>query len=220
MLHASLRYILLEILRMMSMEVASQPKLTVDAFFEAISGADGRYELINGVAYAMAGAKEGHNVICSNVLVAIAPGGKKMGCRTTSSDTAVQTGPDTVRYPDVVVDCGPPAPSVKTASKPTLIVEVTSPGTPFVDYGDKLREYQRLESVDTVMQIESEFVLVKVHRRQSDGTWTDETIEDFGVAITIPSIGASITLDEVYDTLDLRPRPRLVVVSNDHTPKI
>lgn len=67
------------------------------------------------------------------------------------------------------------------------------------------------------MQIESEFVLVKIHRRQSDGTWTDETIEDFGVAIPVPSMGASITLDEVYDTLDLQPRPRLMVVANDHT---
>jgi Uma2 family endonuclease len=202
------------------MEAASQAKLTVDQFFDAISGADERYELINGVAYAMAGAKEGHNVICGNVLVAIAPAGKKSGCRTTSSNTAVQSGPETVRYPDVVVDSGPPDPSAKTASRPTFIVEVTSPGTSFVDYGDQLREYQRLESVDTVMQIESEFVLVKVHRRQSDGTWTDETIEDFGVAIPIPSISASITLDDVYDTLDLRPRPRLVVVTNDHIPNI
>jgi Uma2 family endonuclease len=202
------------------MEVASHPKLTVDEFFEAISGADERYELIDGVAYAMAGAKEGHNVICSNVLIAIAPAGKKKGCRTTSSDTAVQTGPSTVRYPDVVVDCGPPDPSARMASNPTVIVEVTSPGTSFVDYSDKLREYQRLESVDTVMQIESEFVLVKVHRRQPDGTWADETIEDFGVDIQIPAVGTSITLNDVYDTLDLRPRPRLVVVTNDHIPKI
>ena len=89
-----MQYNLLEILGMMSMEAASQPKLTVDEFFEAISGADERYEFINGVAYAIDGAKEGHNVICSNVLVAIAPAGKKSGCRTTSSDTAVQTGPD------------------------------------------------------------------------------------------------------------------------------
>lgn len=152
------------------MEVAPQPKLTVDAFFEAISGADERYELINGVAYAMAGAKEGHNVICSNVLVAMAPAGKKKGGRTTSSDTAVQTGPATVRYPDVVVDCGPPDPSARMASNPTVIVEVTSPGTSFVDYGDKLRQYQKLKSVEMVVQIESEIVLVKVHRRQSEGT--------------------------------------------------
>ena len=122
-----MQYNLLEILGMMSMEAASQPKLTVDEFFEAISGADERYELINGVAYAMAGAKEGHNVICSNVLVAIAPDGKKKGCRTTSSDTAVQTGQDSVRYPDVVVDCGPRDPSAKMASRPTVIVKVTSP---------------------------------------------------------------------------------------------
>jgi len=37
---------------MLSMEVASHPKLTVDEFFEAISGADEHYELIDGVAYA------------------------------------------------------------------------------------------------------------------------------------------------------------------------
>lgn len=202
------------------MEVAPQSKLTVDEFFKAISGADERYELIDGVAYAMAGAKEGHNVICSNVLVAIVPAGKKSGCRTTSSDTAIRTGPDTVRFPDVVVDCGPPDPLAQMASRPTVIVEVTSPGTSFVDYGDKLREYQRLQSVDMVMQIESEFVLVKVHRRQSDGIWKDETIEDFGVVIPIPTIDASITLNDVYDTLDLRPRPRLAVVTNDHIPKI
>lgn len=104
LLRVSLLCILPKLSWMKSVEAASHPKLTIDEFFEAISGADERYELINGVAYAMTGGNEGHNVICSNVLVAIVPAGKKSGCRTTSSDTAVQTGPNTVRYPDVVVD--------------------------------------------------------------------------------------------------------------------
>src|SRR5258708_33911671 len=103
-----MQYNLLEIRGMMSIEAASQPKLTVDEFFEAISGADERYELINGVAYAMAGATEGHNVICSNVLIAIAPEGKKKGCPTTSRDTAVQNGPSTIRYPACEVDSSHP----------------------------------------------------------------------------------------------------------------
>ncbi len=51
------------------MEATPQPKLTVDEFSRGHSGAEEHYELINGVAYVMAGAKEGHNVICSNVLV-------------------------------------------------------------------------------------------------------------------------------------------------------
>jgi Uma2 family endonuclease len=199
------------------MAIPEEEKLTVDEFLKAITGHDGRFELVRGVAYAMAGAKEGHNVICSNVQTALVPAGKRKGCRTTSSDTAVQTGPDTVRYPDVVVDCGPPNATALTASRPTIVVEVSSSGTAVFDYGTKLREYQGMESIDTVLQIESEIALVKVHRRQENGTWTEETVEEFNMDIPLPSLAVSITLNEIYDTLDVRPRPRLQVVKNERT---
>ncbi|MDE5444397.1 hypothetical protein GWG65_23690 [Bradyrhizobium sp. CSA207] len=199
------------------MGVPEHDKLTIAKFFAAISGSEIRYELVGGIAYAIAGGKEGHNVICSNVQTAFVPAGKKKGCRTTSSDTAVQTGPDTVRYPDVVVDCGPPNAATMTASRPTIIVEVSSPGTAVFDYGAKLREYQAVESVDTVMQIESEIALVRVHRRQTDGTWLEHAFEAFDVDIPLPTLGMSITLNEIYDTLDVKPRPRLQVVRSDDT---
>lgn len=199
------------------MAIPDEEKLTVEEFFEAIAGRDGRFELVRGVAYAMAGAKEGHNVICSNVQTALVPAGKRKGCRTTSSDTAVQTGPDTVRYPDVVVDCGPPDATALIASKPVIVIEVSSSGTSVFDYGAKLREYQSVESVAMVLQIESEIALVKVHRRQDKETWTEETIEDFSVDIHLPSLAMSITLNDIYDTLDVRPRPRLQVVKNERT---
>ena len=61
------------------MGIPEHEKLTVDEFFDAISGSEGRYELVGGIAYAMAGAKEGHNVICSNVQTAFVPAGKQKG---------------------------------------------------------------------------------------------------------------------------------------------
>lgn len=128
------------------------------------------------------------------------PAAKRKGCRATSVKTGVRTGPATIRYPDVVVDCGPPDAEAMTASEPRIIVEVSSPGNAVFD-GARVREYQDLESVDTVVQIESEIALVKVHRRQQGGTWTNDTIEAFDVAIPLPSLGASITLNEIYDTL-------------------
>jgi len=176
-------------------------------------------ELVGGIAYAMVGAKEGHNVICSNVQAAFVPAGKKKGHRTTSSDTAIQTGPDTIRYPDVVVDCGPPNASAIMASKPTLIVEVSLPSAAPFDYGERLREYQELKSVETVIQIESEIALIKVHRRQADGKWTEEKFEEFDVAIPLPALDTSITLNEIYDTLDVRPRRPLQISRSDHTPR-
>lgn len=200
------------------MRASEHGKLTVDEFFKAIAGLEGRYELVQGIAYAMAGAKQGHNVICSNVQTALVPAGKAKGCRTTSSDTAIQTGPDTVRYPDVVVDCGPADAAALTAALPTLVVEVSSPGTAVFDYSAKLREYQDVPSIDTVVQIESEFAFVKIHRRQGDGSWSEETIEDYDVSIALPSVATSITLNEIYDTLEVRTRPRLQIVKNEPKP--
>ncbi|WP_050420536.1 Uma2 family endonuclease [Bradyrhizobium tropiciagri] len=199
------------------MDVPEHEKLTIKDFFDAIAGVEGRYELVGGVAYAMTGAKEAHNIICSNVQTVLVPAGKQKGWRTTSSNTAVQTGPTTIRYPDVVVDCGPPNAAAMTASKPTIIVEVSSPDTAVFEHCSKLREYQDVESVDTVMQIESGIALVKIHRRQEDVTWTEETFEEFEVAIPLPSLGTSITLNEIYDTLEVRPRARLKVFRIDHS---
>ncbi|WP_158670141.1 Uma2 family endonuclease [Bradyrhizobium guangdongense] len=194
--------------------MAEEKQLTVDEFLKAIIDLDGRFELVRGVAYAFAGATEGHNVIWSNVLTVLVPSGKRKGCRTTSS-AAVQTGPDTVRHSDVVVDCGPPNAMALTASWPTIVVEVSSSGTAVFDYDAKLREYQGVESINTVLEIESEIARVKVHRRQESGTWTDETVEEFGIAIPLTTLATSITLNEIYDTLEVKPRPRLQVVQNN-----
>jgi Uma2 family endonuclease len=199
------------------MAITEEKKLTVDEFFEAISDSEERYELVEGVAHAMARAKEGHNVIRSNVLAAIVTAGKQRGCRATSVNTAVQTGPDTIRYPDVVVDCGPRNAQAMTASKPVIVVEVFAPGTAVFDYSAKLREYRSVESVDTVIQIESEMVLVKIYRRQQDGTWTEETVEEFDVDIPLSSLATSIRLNEIYDALNVRPRPRLQVGKIERT---
>jgi Uma2 family endonuclease len=197
------------------MGIPEHDKSTIDEFLDVTADDEGRYELVDGNVYAMAGASEGHNVIASNVQTALVPAGKKAGCRTTSSDTAVKTGPATIRYPDVVVDCGPRSSASKIVSSPAIIVEISSPTTAYVDYGAKLREYQALESVQTYVQIESEFALVTVHSRQSDGSWTHKEVEDFETAIDFPSIATSVTLKDIYDTVDVHPRARLKVVKSE-----
>jgi Uma2 family endonuclease len=124
------------------MTIPEDKKLSVNEFFEAVSDSEERYELVEGVVRLMARANERHNVIRSNVLAAFVPAGKQRGCRATSVNTGVQTGPDTIRYPDVVVDCGPRNAQALTASKPTIVVEVFAPGTAVFDHSAKLREYR------------------------------------------------------------------------------
>ncbi|MBW9089352.1 Uma2 family endonuclease [Rhizobium wenxiniae] len=66
--------------------------MSADDFLEWILSQEGRYELVDGyVIEMMAGAKLAHNVVVSNMVSSLGPQSKSGGCRTTSSDTAVQT---------------------------------------------------------------------------------------------------------------------------------
>jgi Uma2 family endonuclease len=186
------------------MTMSDGKKLTIAEFFDGISGGDERYELVEGVARAMVRAKQGHNVIRSNVLAVFVPAGKSRGCRATSVNTGVQTGPNTIRYPDVVVDRGPRDAEAMTASKPVVVVEVLAGSSAVFDRSAKLREYQSVESVDTVIQIAAEKIHVEIHRKQQEGTWTEEAIAEFEVEIQLPALSTSISLNEIYDSLDPR----------------
>lgn len=82
----------------------------VDEFFDAIAGSEERYELVEGIMRPLARANQGHNVIRSNVLAALAPSSKREGYRVTS----VRTGPDA---------------AAMTASSPVIVVDVLSADT-------------------------------------------------------------------------------------------
>lgn len=202
------------------MQAMEHDRVSADDFLEWILSQEGRFELVDGyVIEMMAGAKQGHNVVVSNIVSSLGPQSKSGGCRTTSSDTAVQTLASTIRYPDIVVDCGPPDPDAMVAESPTLVVEVSSPGTSSVDTTDKLDEYRDHPAIRLIMFVEPSSVLVKLYRRDSEGAWWSEKYDDLESVIDMPEIGASLALSEIYDTLTPRNRPRLHVIEEINGPK-
>jgi len=195
------------------MGIPDHERISADEFLDWIERQNERYELVEGSPVRMmAGARQSHNVATSNIVVALAPSAKAKGCRTTSSDTAVKTGKFGVRYPDVVVDCGPADPSAKAATKPTVIVEVSSPGTLAVDLTDKMDEYQAHEDIQVIMLVEPDVIFVKVYRRDKHGSWNVEKYDSLDQAVALPEVDASISLRDVYDTLEPKSRPRLNIV--------
>lgn len=192
--------------------------MTVDAFLAWVAHRDERYELVGGRPIRlMTGAKQAHNVVTSNIVVALAPRAKAGGCRTTSSDTAVRTGPNGVRYPDVVVDCGPRDPSALAAIQPTVVVEVSSPGTSMIDVSDKLDEYRRHRDIRVIMLVDPDTVSVKVYRRITTDAWdwASEKYETLDDVVRLPEIGADLALSEIYDTLEPDVKPRLRIVAEE-----
>jgi Uma2 family endonuclease len=98
------------------------------------------------------------------------------------------------------------------AESPTLVVEVSSPGTSSVETTDKLDEYREHPAVRLIMFVEPSSVLVKLYRRDSEGVWGSEKYDDLASVIDMPEIGASLPLSEVYDTLTPRNRQRLHLI--------
>ena len=112
-----------------------------------------------------------------------------------------------MRYPDVVVDCGPADPEALSASLPTIVVEVLSKSTSEIDLTDKLDEYRGIASMRAILFIDPDLVSVKVYKRSSSGEWVPERYGRMDQSIDLPPIGAVVSLAEIYDTLNPKARP-------------
>ncbi len=66
---------------------------------------------------------------------------------TVIADFGLDAGPETLRYPDIVVNQAGGRGADYVASAPVLVAEVLSPSTADIDLGDKAAEYLRLPSL-------------------------------------------------------------------------
>ena len=141
---------------------------------------DAKAELIEGMIFMMAGAAARHNLVSTNVLVALGGKLRGSGCRPYGSDQAVQTREDTVRYPDVSVFCGaealPADGKQMLLGTPKVVIDVLSPSTAINDQREKLVEYRALDGLMCVLFVDPETEQVRRVARDGAG-WTDQLIE-------------------------------------------
>lgn len=187
--------------------------VSADAFLAWAATQKERFELVDGrVVRMMTGAKQSHNVVTANIVAALLPQTRRGGCRTTASDTAVRTSAVGIRYPDVVVDCGPGDPDAIEASCPAMVVEVASPGTSAIDATDKLDEYQSHPDVRLILFVDPDVLSLKLYRRDFEGKWRVEKYGGLDEAIPLPEIGGSLAVADVYAALDPARGPPLRLV--------
>src|SRR6266567_2592347 len=97
-----------------------------------------KHEYLGGVVYAMAGARNAHNLIASNTLGALFGRLRGRPCRLYNSDTKIRIRlPTHTRfyYPDVSVICRPNPPTDTFQDDPAVLVEVLSRSTRRIDEG-------------------------------------------------------------------------------------
>ena len=116
------------------------------AFLAWVQGREERYELVEGRVIMMVGASRAHGLIVANLIVLLR---RELDPQRLAviADFGLDAGPETLRYPDIVVDRVDGDTTDYTATAPALLAEVLSPSTESLDLRDKAAEYLKLPSL-------------------------------------------------------------------------
>jgi Uma2 family endonuclease len=194
----------------------AERRMTAAAFLEWCTFQEDRYELVDGVPVAMAGAKQVHDRLTVNAIIALGRTLRDGPCRPNTADIAIRVPNGNLRRPDVLIDCGTFEPESLIATDPRVVIEVLSPSTRTFDAIGKLREYQRVPTLQHIILIDPDQPRV-LHwqrqdwQRQADGSWTDQMIEGLDAVVALPDIAVVLPLAELYAGLTFSPRPRVVI---------
>jgi Uma2 family endonuclease len=124
------------------------PNLRMDkaAFIAWMKANEGRCELAGGRVVMMPGVSRAHGLMVTDLVVALR-GRLDPRQWAVIAKFGLDAGPETLRYPDIVVDRAGGGAKDYTATAPVLLVEVLSPSTAATDLGDKAAEYLQIPSL-------------------------------------------------------------------------
>lgn len=166
-----------------------------------------KHEYLGGFVYAMAGARNAHNLVGGNCFAYLHQRLRGKRCRPYNSDTKIRVRlPNQVRfyYPEVSVICRPNPPSDSFQDEPAVIVEVLSRKTRRIDEGEKKDFYLTIPSLCAYVLVEQEFAAAYVYRRTEQG-FVREVYEGLDAVIPLPEIETELPLAEIYDGVQFSP---------------
>ena len=174
-------------------------RLTEAEYLERELVSEIRHEFVDGQLVAMASETKRHEEIVLNIALALRPKAKALGCRLQTKTIQLRLPSGRYRYPDVMLNCLS-SDDPRIEETPCFLLEVISDSSADTDSFKKLAEYTRIPSVQRYVLLEQDSKLAVVYKRQAD-VWIVETVIGDGV-IDIPCIGATLTLDQIYDGLE------------------
>lgn len=168
-----------------------------------------KHEYLGGVVYAMAGARNAHNIIATNALVALGSRLRGRSCRPFNSDTKIRVRlPTQVRfyYPDASVICRPNPQTASFQDEPAVLAEVLSRRTRRIDEGEKKEAYLTIPSLGVYLLIEQDAPAVVIFRRTEHG-FAREVYQELDAVLPLPEIEIDLPLAEIYEAVEFSAEP-------------
>jgi Uma2 family endonuclease len=125
-------------------------RMTVDEYLRwSESQGEGRYELVGGEVIMMSPETVRHVAIKNEAWLALRTAIVDAGlaCRAYGDGVGILIDDETVREPDITVQCKPADLDSLVLDEPVVVVEVISPSSIRSDTGAKVAEYFRVASV-------------------------------------------------------------------------
>jgi Uma2 family endonuclease len=179
--------------------MATKPKtnLTVEQYLEAYEGEPaGRYELVDGNVITMAAETVRHVRAKGQAFSALREAVKKSGlpCEVFTDGVSVRTDKQTVREPDVSVQCSKPTdPDSMLIDEPIILVEVISPSSEFRDVHRKLVEYFSLPSVQHYLVVDQAKRLVFHNTRDPRGGVFTQFFYEGSIDMKPPGLSVAVS---------------------------
>jgi Uma2 family endonuclease len=176
-----------------------QPNLRMDkaAFLARMQVTGERCELAGGRVVMMPGASRAHARIVRQLIAALSARLDPLRWEVFE-EFGVDVGPDTLRYPDVVVDRAGGGNKDYTATAAVLLAEVLSPSTAEIDLGDKAAEYLRIPGVLAYMVLSQDGPRAWVYLRTESQLQAPELVIGADKVIRVADLNLDLPMMEIY----------------------
>ena len=181
-------------------------RLTEKEYLDEEKMSEVRHEYLGGMVYAMSGASEAHNLITLTLASRLRAHLRGKGCKVFMAEMKVRIeASGFYYYPDVMVTCDPSDDGTYFKTKPTLIIEVTSPSTAVTDRREKALAYQGIASLREYVIVSQSEASIQLYKRDAAGRWwiVSHGLENM---LELESIGLNIPLTEIYEDVQF-PEP-------------
>ena len=177
-------------------------KYTIEEYLLMERASEVKHEYYQGEIFAMAGASNRHNIISINLIIGLYPKSKTSSCFPYGSDMRIHIPENTLfTYPDISIICGEINTFDKdkdTALQPTILIEILSKSTRDYDRGGKFKLYRDIPTLKEFMLVDSENIGVEIFRINEHNHWELEEYKSLKEIVTLPAIGVSISMEDIY----------------------
>ncbi|HTK37263.1 MAG TPA: Uma2 family endonuclease [Pyrinomonadaceae bacterium] len=153
------------------------------------------------------GSNRWHNLIASNLTIAIGSRVKGNKCEVYVNGMRVQLRSNLVCYPNLTIVNGEPVftdPNSEILKNPTVVVEIISGNANPLEKMQKLEAYLAMESVKECVMVKADEMRVEHYARQNQKQWLYKIYNEREDMIALDAVNCKVSMAEIYSQINMR----------------